>query len=72
MIFRELEEYIAVYWVLQATFVSALILLGLGVLVRRSVSALTRRPLGTGTRTFRRLWPGSGKTRPTTRPTSSG
>ena len=39
MIFRGLEEYIAVHWVLQAALVAALILLGLGVLVRRSVSA---------------------------------
>ena len=40
--------------------------------VRRSVSAPARRPLGTGTRISRRSLLGSGKTWPTTRPTSSG
>jgi len=39
VIFRGLEEIIAVHWVLQAALVAAFLLLGMGVLVRRSVVA---------------------------------
>lgn len=39
MIFRGLEETIALHWVLQAALVAGLLLVGMGVLVRRSVAA---------------------------------
>jgi len=39
VIFRSLEELIAVHWVLQAALLAGLLLVGMGVLVRRSVAA---------------------------------